>query len=193
VLVRAQEICRKYGKAAAIDSERYGVVLPGGSIDEMSFSCRTVEQSPRASIPDATSDLSPVLSESNHGEVRLVSENGVFSVPVVINRAITLNFLVDSGASDVAIPKDVVLTLLRTGTLNDSDFFGRAVYRLADGSLIPSMRFRIRSLRVGSFEVNNVIGSVANADANLLLGQSFLDHFTSWSIDNRHHTLLLTR
>ena len=39
-LVHANEICAKYQKAAVVDNERYGVVLPGGSIDEISFSCR---------------------------------------------------------------------------------------------------------------------------------------------------------
>jgi hypothetical protein len=47
--------------------------------------------------------------------------------------AITLNFLVDSGATDVAIPADVVSTLIRTGTIESSDFIGTRTYVLADG------------------------------------------------------------
>jgi predicted aspartyl protease len=40
-------------------------------------------------------------------------EGGVYVVPVRLNGAITLNAVVDSGASDVSIPADVVLTLMR--------------------------------------------------------------------------------
>ena len=43
---------------------------------------------------------------------------------MLINGVIELNFTLDSGASDVLIPADVVMTLLRTGTLRESDFLG---------------------------------------------------------------------
>ena len=48
-------------------------------------------------------------------EVRLEKQGGTYTVPVVINNAIRLNFILDSGASDVLIPGDVFLTLVRTG------------------------------------------------------------------------------
>jgi hypothetical protein len=40
VFAHANEVCAKYQKVAVADGERYGVVLPGGSIDEISFSCK---------------------------------------------------------------------------------------------------------------------------------------------------------
>src|SRR6202043_633522 len=82
-------------------------------------------------------------------EVPLKSVGGTFMVPVFINGAITLNFVVDSGASDVAVPADVVGTLIRTRTIGPSDFVGRQTYVLADGSEAPSDIFIIRSLKVG--------------------------------------------
>ena len=112
-------------------------------------------------------------------------------MPVFINNAITLKFVVDSGASDVSIPADVVMTLMRTATITTSDFIGTATYSLADGSTMPSTRFRIRSLKVGNKVVENVTGSVAPVQGSLLLGQSFLSHFKSWSIDNTRHALAL--
>jgi predicted aspartyl protease len=112
-------------------------------------------------------------------------------VPVMINNAITLNFVVDSGASDVSIPADVVLTLMRTGTLRSSDFLGQQVYTMADGRAAPSQTFRIRFLKVGARQVEDVIGSIAPVEGGLLLGRSFLSRFKSWSIDNHLGTLLL--
>jgi hypothetical protein len=38
---------------------------------------------------------------------------------------------------------------------------------------------------VGNHLLENVTASVASAQADLLLGQSFLSRFNSWSIDNR--------
>jgi clan AA aspartic protease (TIGR02281 family) len=116
---------------------------------------------------------------------------GTFVVPVAINGAITLNFIVDSGASDVTVPSDVVGTLMRTGTLQRSDFIGTQTYVLADGSQSPSNTFVIKSLKLGDALVENVKGSISPAAGDLLLGQSFLQRFKSWSIDNKKQVLVL--
>ena len=124
--------------------------------------------------------------------VSMQTENGTYVVPVLINGAITLNFVVDSGAADVSIPADVVMTLMRTGTLKKADFLGEQTYVLADGSKVPSQTFRIRSLKIGNKVIENVKGSVASVHGDLLLGQSFLGRFKTWSVDNSKHVLLLS-
>jgi hypothetical protein len=129
--------------------------------------------------------------DSNTIFVPLESEGGTYVVPVLINNAITLNFVVDSGATDVSIPADVVMTLVRTGTLKGDDFIGNQTYALADGSTVPSATFRIKSLTVGNKAVENVTAGIAPVQGTLLLGQSFLNRFSSWSIDNTKHALVL--
>jgi hypothetical protein len=64
------------------------------------------------------------LRVENGGRVKMVESGGIYQVPVVINDALKLDFIVDSGASDVSIPADVVFTLIRTGTIKKSDFIG---------------------------------------------------------------------
>jgi gag-polyprotein putative aspartyl protease len=112
-------------------------------------------------------------------------------VPAVINEAIELRFTIDSAASDVSISSDIFLTLIRAGTITDVDMIDTQSYRLADGSERSSQRFRIRSLRIGTVEIRNVLGSVNAGEGDLLLGQSFLSKLKSWSIDNERHMLLL--
>jgi aspartyl protease family protein len=124
--------------------------------------------------------------------IPLRKEGGTYVVPVLINNAITLGFVVDSGAADVTIPSDVVSTLLRTGTIGESDFIGTQTYRLADGTKLPSVRFRLRSLKVGEMIIEDVIAGLAPGQGALLLGQSFLSRFQSWAIDNNKHELLLS-
>ena len=123
--------------------------------------------------------------------VPLQLEGGTFTVPVSINDKLTLNFVLDSGASDVSIPADVVSTLTRTGTLGAGDFLGSKTYVLADGSTLPSKTFRIKSLKLGEKTIENVTGSIAPAAGYPLLGQSFLRRFKSWSIDNQRQVLVL--
>ena len=66
-------------------------------------------------------------------EIPLTPLGKVFRVQVGINGAITLPFILDSGASDVQIPVDVVMTLARAGTISDGDRLGPQMCTLADG------------------------------------------------------------
>jgi len=142
----------------------------------------------RKHAPNSSAGFPKSMKDS---AIALHLQGGTLVVPVLINNAIALNFVVDSGAADVSIPADVVLTLMRTGTLKKSDFLGTRIYVLADGSKVPSQTFRIRSIKVGDRIVENVTGSVAPVQGTLLLGQSFLSRFKSWSIDNGKQVLLL--
>jgi hypothetical protein len=123
--------------------------------------------------------------------IAMRKDRGVFVVPVRFNDMITLNAIVDSGASEVSVPADVVSTLIRTGTITSDDFLGQQTYVLADGSKVPSARFRIRLLKVGGKSVENVTAAIASGEAEILLGQSFLGRFKSWSVDNQSHVLKL--
>lgn len=142
-------------------------------------------------VQPKTVSTSSSSSSTRSDGVSLVEEGGTYTVPVTINDVLPLNFVLDSGASDVSIPADVVLTLIRTGTLKESDFIGSQTYKLADGSTIESDQFTIRSMTVGGRRVTDVTGSVADVEGSLLLGQSFLRKFKAWSIDNNQHKLFL--
>ena len=114
-------------------------------------------------------------------------------MPVRINGQITLEFLLDTGASEVTIPADVFLTLLRTHTVGQEDFIGTGRYVLADGSERASKRFRLREVRVGHHVLSDVVANVAPVQSEYpLLGQSFLSKFSSWSINNKSATLVLS-
>ncbi len=153
---------------------------------------------PSSSSPDRVTSGTPNPTTfppsslvTNRSLVQMKKEGGTYVVPVRINDELTLDFMVDSGASDVSIPEDVVTTLMRAGTIRDTDFLGERTYVLADGSRVTSKTLRIRSLQVGDRVLENVTGSVAPTNGSLLLGQSFLGRFKSWSIDNNRHVLVL--
>jgi clan AA aspartic protease (TIGR02281 family) len=161
---------------------------PDGSVKEVGLWRSSQFIQTTAKTPIEGEDKVPALSPS---VVPLKQEGGTFVVPVLINDVIKLNFTIDSGAADVSLPADVVSTLIRAGSLKSSDFTGEQVYKLADGSTVPSATFVIRSLKVGERVLENVKGSVASINGSLLLGQSFLSRFDSWSIDNKRQVLLL--
>jgi clan AA aspartic protease (TIGR02281 family) len=125
--------------------------------------------------------------------IPLLKMSGGLIAAVVINNALKVNFVVDSGASDVSIPADIFSSLVRAKTITPSDITGNRDYKNADGQVFQSKTFIIRSLKIGDIEASRVQAKVSSANAPPLLGQSFLKRFKSWSIDNTTQELILRR
>jgi hypothetical protein len=123
----------------------------------------------------------PALTQSprtnSSAMVQMQKEGGTYVVPVLINKVITLKFVVDSGAADVIVPADVVLTLLRTGTIDKSDFVRAQTYKLADGTDVPSMQFRLRFLKVGELTAENVVAGITPTERQFVTWAEF-----SWAL-----------
>jgi hypothetical protein len=132
----------------------------------------------------------PALTQPSAAlQVQLEESHGVLMVPVRINDAVTIPFVLDSGASDVSVPEDVFKTLLRTRTVTESDFREPGVFVTADGSEHSKLRFILHEVRVGDRVVKDVVASVAPDKADPLLGQSFLKAAYG-TMDNTRHTLV---
>jgi len=125
--------------------------------------------------------------------IPLVRMSGGLIAPVIINNSIKLDFVVDSGASDVSIPADVFSSLVRANSVTQADITGARNYKNADGEVFQSKTFVIRSLKIGNVEAPRVQAKVSPSNAPPLLGQSFLKRFKSWSIDNSTQELILER
>lgn len=126
--------------------------------------------------------------------ITMKQQGGTLWVPAQINKAVAIDFIVDSGAADVTIPKDVFKTLIRSGTLSEKDVIGKGKFGTADGSEVEGVRFKLATLQVGDQTITDVVASVipsSSDSAQPLLGQSFLSRFQSWSIDNKSGTLNL--
>jgi predicted aspartyl protease len=135
--------------------------------------------------------VSPPLPTTSEDEITLEREGAGYLVPVSVNGLPPMNFRLDTGADIVALPAEVVFTLLRTGTLQSSDFIGHTSLVMADGRELPSFKFRIRELRLGQHLIPNVVGTANLALTDPLLGGSFLSRFASWTIDNQRNVLVL--
>jgi hypothetical protein len=108
--------------------EQFGIIARSRDADEAGLErCRLeppstgAESRPQISphpsdVPPPSATSSVVVETESKDEVRLQPYYGVFAVPVVINRAVSLPFVLDSGAAEVQLPAEVVLTLMRSGT-----------------------------------------------------------------------------
>lgn len=131
-----------------------------------SYSGRRTGASP-AVPPSAGGDI------GGGDEIPLKNSGGTYMVSVLLNGLLPLPSIVDSGASEVTLPADVVSTLIRTGTISDGDFIGDAKYLLADGSVIKSPRFFLREVRVGNHSFNHILASVSPTEGKPCSGKAF--------------------
>jgi clan AA aspartic protease (TIGR02281 family) len=111
--------------------------------------------------------------------------NGVFTVPVLLNGAVEVNMMVDSGAAEVLVSEEIFHRLEATGAVRS----GEKQYHIADGSRVRRATFIIKSLKLGDIVIENV--PAAFGPGPLLLGQTFLNRLSSWSIDNAAGILVI--
>ena len=145
------------------------------------------------SVRQLKTELGLIEGSPPETRIPLLKMSGGLIAPVVINNTLKLNFVVDSGASDVSIPADVFARLVNANTVTQADITGNRNYKNADGEVFQSKTFVIRSLKIGNIEAPKVQAKVSPSNAPPLLGQSFLKRFKSWSIDNSTQELILQR
>lgn len=129
----------------------------------------------------------PALAET----IQLQKQGGTYRVSGRVNGAVTVDFVFDTGASDVSLPEDAVQALTRAGKLDRTDYVGTRTYRIADGSTVSKQVILLRELTVGGHTVTNVTASVGRGRSPALLGQSFLSKFPSWTLDNERNVLVI--
>lgn len=146
---------------------------------------RATEQTTQAKPYAVNSSEQPKPNKSSsdeYDEVKYTKSGGTYSIPALINEVLLINFVIDTGASDVMISLDVYLTLLKTGTIKKRDRLPSGHYQIADGSIVKSDRFIIRPLKIGSRILKNVTCSISDSiDADMLLGQSALEQLGNFT------------
>jgi clan AA aspartic protease (TIGR02281 family) len=131
------------------------------------------------------------VSTSTKTEAPAFVLGGTFVILATVNGAPQAALRVDSGATDVMLPRTVAAKLISAGSLTHADYVTTKTYRLADGSLRTQKVYRLRSLKVGALIVRDIPCTISNDDIGLL-GQSFLSKAQDWAMDNRRHVLTLT-
>lgn len=125
-------------------------------------------------------------------EVPFTAANGVTKVDCSIN-GLPLNFVFDTGASDVTISQTEANFMYKNGYLSQKDVIGKQRYQTADGNISVGTTFMINHINFGGLELSGVRASVvANQKAPLLLGQTVLQRLGKIEIDNERRVLIIT-
>ena len=115
--------------------------------------------------------------------IKMTMRSGVYFVPCKINGS-EMEFIFDTGASDISLSLTEALFLYKQGTLTDDDFIGTQKYQIANGNIEEGTIIKLKTVEIGNRKLYNVQASVVhNLQAPLLLGQSALNKFGRISID----------
>jgi aspartyl protease family protein len=113
----------------------------------------------------------------------MTKRSGVYFIPCKINGS-EMEFIFDTGASDITMSLTEATFLYKQGTLTDDDFIGTQQYQIANGEIEEGTVVKLKTVEIGNRTLYNVQASVVhNLQAPLLLGQSALNKFGKISID----------
>lgn len=98
--------------------------------------------------------------------------DGVFYIPGKVN-GLPLQFIFDTGASDVNISLTEALFMLKNGYISQTDLGGTSYAQVADGSIVENTEVTLREIEVGGIKLKNIKAYVSNSlNAPLLFGQT---------------------
>ncbi len=118
--------------------------------------------------------------------------SGTYEVSCKVND-LRLNFIFDTGASDISISQTEALFMLKNEYLNDSDIMGKQNYMDANGNISVGTKVMLRRVEIGGIVLKNVTASVVNnKNAPLLFGQSALNKYGKIIIDNKKSEITIT-
>jgi aspartyl protease family protein len=124
-------------------------------------------------------------------EIALISNgSGSHYVNGTVNGA-AVQFVLDTGAEVTTIPLTFAQQLAHQGRLSKADIRGVASFGMANGSAQKELVVTLASITIGGRTVHNVTAAISPAGSAPLLGQTFLQHFGSYTIDNRRNVLAL--
>lgn len=118
--------------------------------------------------------------------------SGIYEVACKVND-LRLNFIFDTGASDISISQTEALFMLKNGYLNSTDIGSNQRYMDANGDIEIGTKIVLRKVEFGGLILKNVAASVVNnKTAPLLFGQSALSKYGKIIIDNRKNTITIS-
>ena len=150
------------------------------------------ENKVQARIRDFKEEESVDTTEEKVVEIPFTKTGGVTKVECTINN-LPLNFIFDTGASDVTISQVEANFMYKNGYLDSRDIVGKKTYQVATGAIAVGTTIILKQIEFGGLILRDVRASVVETqNAPLLLGQTVLQRLGKIEIDNTQRILKIT-
>lgn len=123
------------------------------------------------------------LSSFAQVTIKMEKKDGVYYIPGKVN-GLPLQFIFDTGASNVYISLTEALFMLKNDYISPNDLGGVSYAQVADGSIVENTEVNLREIEVGGIKLKNIKAYVSNSlNAPLLFGQSAIQKLGPIQID----------
>ena len=137
-------------------------------------------------------DRLPEKKEVHTTEIPFTWNGGNCYVKCEIND-LPMQFVFDTGASNVSISMVEASFMMKNGYLSQKDVIGSASFSDANGNVNEGTIINLRKVQLGNLKLENVRASVVrNQIAPLLLGQTVLSRAGKIEIDNKKKVIKVT-
>ncbi len=117
-------------------------------------------------------------------------KNDVYTIPCKVN-GLELDFIFDTGASNVSLSLTEALFMLKNGKLNEEDIIGSSYAQLANGDITENTIIIIKEIEISGLRLNNIRANIVHKlEAPLLLGQSAISKLGKIELDGNKLTIL---
>jgi len=109
-----------------------------------------------------------------HAQITITMQRkgNVYYVPGKVN-GLSLEFIFDTGASNVCLSLTEAYFMLKNGYLKESDLGDTSYSQIANGQIVENMNVNLKEIEIGGITLHNISAVIVkNLDAPLLLGQS---------------------
>jgi clan AA aspartic protease (TIGR02281 family) len=134
----------------------------------------------------------PAYQSNGPTQVPMEVSEGAYYVNTIVNGTARVRFQIDTGATLVSIPQNIADYLMQRGTMAQDDYKGSTSFVMANGEREPGDVYMLRSISIEGVTVNDVLCSVGSDNSTILLGKSFFDKFSGFSLNKAQGTLTLT-
>lgn len=159
---------------------------------EMMYRCGSPfagkEEAERNWSSSAASDIKGPAMDT----IRVLTLNGMTYVKIKVG-SLTQVWLFDTGASDLLINTETEDALKKEAVLTEANYLGIGEYEMANGSIDTCRRYKINSVQIGNYWVDNIVVSVSEKAKRIIVGKALLNKFRHWSLNNQENQLLLVR
>jgi clan AA aspartic protease (TIGR02281 family) len=118
--------------------------------------------------------------------IEMVEVNGIYQIPCKVN-GVPMNFIFDTGASDVTISLTEAKFLIKQNLLTKEDFIDTINFKIANGEIIEGTKIILKSIDIDGIILENVSATIINKqNSPLLLGQSAISKLGQYTINENN-------
>ena len=123
--------------------------------------------------------------------IKMKRDGGISIIPCKVN-GLNLNFIFDTGASDVSLSMTEADFMLKNGYLSVSDIIGSNKFSDANGNISEGVVINLKEIEIAGLKLYNVKASIVkNNKAPLLLGQTAIGKLGKIQLDLEQNTLTI--